>query len=239
MIKTIIIDAKKEERDRVDSFLSASSDIKVVANGKDGYDALKLSDCLKPDVAIIGNDLDLIESEDIPPLVRFRSPGTAIIILIDKYNDRQLKKAVLNMFSGFLCRDTDMEKLPEILRCVSAGGCYINPVLAARILRIFSAEKKDRKTADSQTAYEIPRREDPVGLLSKTELQILSFVGKGFGSDEIAKKLNMAVGTIRNNISAIMRKIGLNNRSQMASYAINFGLVLSSRTIYNGSKTGR
>ena len=229
MIKTIIIDSKKEDRDRVKSCLSVQNEIEILACGEDGYDALKLTGCLKPDIAIMNNGLDLIGCEDIPPLLRLRSPGTAVVILFAKISDRQLQRAVLNRVSGFVSRETEMEQLPGILKCISAGGCYISPPFAARILQILSAEKTAGKPREFA-------REDPVDVLSKTELQILSRVGKGLASDEIARELNLAVGTVRNSISTVMRKTGLRNRSQMACYAVKNGLVLPVLP-YNKEKT--
>jgi DNA-binding NarL/FixJ family response regulator len=71
---------------------------------------------------------------------------------------------------------------------------------------------------------EFPSGEDPTRYLSKTELQVLSCIGEGFNSGEIAEKLGLATGTVRNNVSAVMRKTGLQNRSQMARYAVLYGL---------------
>ena len=66
---------------------------------------------------------------------------------------------------------------------------------------------------------------DPTDYLSKTELRIISCIGEGYTSEEIASDLGLVVGTVRNNISSIMHKTGLHNRSKIAYYAINYGLV--------------
>ncbi|MDR0496695.1 MAG: helix-turn-helix transcriptional regulator, partial [Treponema sp.] len=68
-------------------------------------------------------------------------------------------------------------------------------------------------------------REDPTGYLSKLELQMLAYIGEGKSSDEIAGNLHLAVGTVRNYISTVMRKTGTRNRSQLARCALFYGLV--------------
>jgi DNA-binding NarL/FixJ family response regulator len=68
--------------------------------------------------------------------------------------------------------------------------------------------------------------------LTKTELKILSKIGEGFASDEIARTLDLAVGTVRNYVSSIMHKIGLRNRPEMARYAFSSGLVRLNPSCY-------
>jgi DNA-binding CsgD family transcriptional regulator len=67
--------------------------------------------------------------------------------------------------------------------------------------------------------------EDPAAYLSRTELKILVEIGEGHASTDIAKNLGLAVGTVRNYISSVMHKTGMNNRSQMVRYAYSCGLV--------------
>ena len=237
MINTVIIDAQKQIRDRVASLLSVQENIRVLAHGKDGYDALKLVGSLKPDIAILDNHLEYIEGEEIPPLLKARSPSTAVVILTSKISDFQLYRAVTNEVAGFVLKETDMDTLPSILKCISEGGCFISPSLAARILHFLSminrsssdfylsTDRPTGKTPHKRADGKFSSREDPTGYLSKTELLILTCIGEGHSSGEIAKKLNVTVGTVRNYVSAVMRKIGLRSRSQMVRFAFRYGLV--------------
>ena len=216
MINTVIIQPQKQDRDKIASLLSAQADIRVLACGKDAYDALKLISNLKPDIAVMDNYLEFIEGDEIPLLLKARSPLTAVIILASRISDSQFYRAACGEVSGFVYKETDVDFLPKILKCVAEGGCYISPLFAARILHLLSGRQPDEANFSS--------REDPLEYLSKMELQVLTYIGEGYASREIAKNLNLAVGTVRNYISSVMRKTGLNNRLQMARYALYYGL---------------
>ena len=239
MIRTVIINSQKQDREKIISILSPSGDIKVLASGKDGYDALKLIGNLKPDIAILDNHLEYIEGEEIPPLLRIRSPLTSVLILVARISDYQLYRAASNDVSGFVNKETDLDTLPWILRCVFEGGCFISPALGSRVLNLLSVLNREKNHACAFAANRIRikaqekeegefasiKKEDPSEYLSKTELRILSHVGEGLTSDEIAQSLGLAIGTVRNYISSVMHKAGLRNRSQMARYAFSCGLV--------------
>ena len=238
MINLVIINAQKEDRDKISIILANREDIRVVANGRDGYDALKFVGSLKPDIAILDNHLDFLEGEKLAPLLKTRSPSTQVIIMTNKISDNQLFQAAVNRVSGFIDKERELETLPGIIKCIHEGGFYISPVFAAQFLHHLStinqnnmeanhpADKRQTKK-DNGTNQEIkfPCHEDPTKFLSKSELRILTFVGEGRTSTQIAENLDLATGTVRNYISAVMHKTGLRNRSQMARYAYYYGLV--------------
>ena len=219
MIKAVVVNSQQQDRDKIVDILSDHANIKVVARGRDAYDALKLIGSLKPDIAILDNNLEYIEGEEIPPLLKSRSPSTSIVILTTKISDDRIFKAASNQMSGILDKETDIAFLPSIINCVFEGGCYISPFIAARVLQLLAAQS--RKFINVNDPYS----NDPTRYLSKTELQVLTYIGDGYASSEIAQKMDLAVGTIRNYISAVMRKVGLNNRSQLTRYAFLHGLV--------------
>jgi len=125
MISTIIITSQKQDREKIASLLSGEADIKVLAQGKDGYDALMLSCSLKPDIAILDNNLEFIDGEEIPPILRIKSPSTSVVIVIARISDYQLYRAALNEVSGFVSKETDMDALPVIVKSVSEGRSFI------------------------------------------------------------------------------------------------------------------
>ena len=237
MIRTVIINTQKQDRDKLVSLLSVDGDIKVLASGRDGYDAIKLIGSLKPDIAILDNYLESIKGEEISPVLKLHSPTTAIVITVGRISDYQLFRAASNEVSGLVHKETDLNTLPRIVRLISRGGCFISPALDSRVLRLLSltnpenanrsnpAENKNRNKIPAKLNIKILSADDPTGNLSRMELRVLAYIGEGLPSTEIATKLDLAEGTVRNYVSSVMRKTGLRNRSQMARYAFCCGLV--------------
>jgi DNA-binding NarL/FixJ family response regulator len=237
LISTVIISPQRHERERIVSLLSAEKEIKILAYGKDGYDALKLIGSYKPDIAILDNNLEFIDGEEIPPLIRIRSPSTAVVIVVAKISDYQLYKAATNEVSGIVNKEADIDSLPGILKNVYEGKCFISSVFAGRVLRLLCSlscksigthgcgESKSQFKPVEAGCVLFLSGNDPAAYLSRTELKILVEIGEGHTSTDIAKNLGLAVGTVRNYISSVMHKTGMNNRSQMVRYAYSCGLV--------------
>ena len=234
MIKVVIIDREKHVQDRISSILSAHKDFEVLGLGKDAYDALKLIGNLKPDVAILDNHLEYIEVQEIPPLLRARSPSTAVVILATKTSDTQLYKAAANDVAALLHKESDMHLLPWALKSIAAGGRFISTSFTERAMHLLAianrgvsgecAKPLANTPLNGVTEKLLPTK-DPTEYLSKTELKILACVGEGKNSKEISKSLTLAVGTVRNYISSVMKKTGCNNRSQLVRYALEYGVV--------------
>jgi len=237
LISTVIVSPQRHEREKMTSLLSAERGIKILAHGKDGYDALKLIGNHKPDIAILDNNLEFIDGEEIPPLLRIRSPSTAVVIVVAKMSDYQLYKAATNEVSGIVNKEADLDSLPGILKNVSEGKCFISSVLASRVLRLLctlsnksaslheSGEGKGQNKPIETGDMLFLSGEDPAKYLSRTELRVLVEIGEGHASTEIAENLGLAVGTVRNYISSVMHKTGMNNRPQMVRFAYSCGLV--------------
>ena len=231
----------KQFREKIAGLLAVHDDFKILAQGKDGYDALRLISYLKPDIIILGNHLELVEEEELPSLLKARSPSTAIVIMTARISDYQLYRAASDEVSGVIYKETEMNMLPRILNCIAQGGCFISPWLAPRILQLFSGIDQKNIASHSSSSNRLRAKgnakqyrevkfpgsygKDPIEHLSKMELRILTHVGEGYTSGEIAGSLGLAVGTVRNYISSAMRKTGLHSRSQMTRFAIEYGLI--------------
>jgi len=237
MIRTVLIYSQDNERNMISSYLSSQGEIEIIGTGKDGYDALKITGDLKPEIAIIDNNLEFIEGSEILPLLRARSPQTSAILLTTVLDNIQIIKAVISDVAGYACMKTDFKILPEIIKCVYSGKYYISPEFADRFVQIISLEGNYWQKGSSYAPFpykfphfkhklhaKFPFSEDPSSFLSKTELQILSCLGEAYTNDEIAGELKLSAGTVRNYISILIQKTGLQTRLQLVRYAIDYGL---------------
>jgi DNA-binding NarL/FixJ family response regulator len=220
MIRTVIIDAKQEDRKKIHNLLSRHEDFDVQSLGKDGYDAISLVSSCKPDIAILDVNLDIINGLDVLPLLNRQSPATLVVILASKLDDSQISKALGSKIAGFLLKDLDLDELPVILRDIHVGKYYMNSQVSSRIFHIFpELLGKYRQTNFISKQVRLLPEE-----ISKTELQIMSCIGKGRSNQEIAEYLNLTTGTVRNYISSAIHKTGVRDRTQIAIYALRNGL---------------
>jgi DNA-binding NarL/FixJ family response regulator len=225
MIKIVVIDGQEPDRERLRIFLSAQNDFEVVGVGKDGYEAIRLVETLKPDIALLDISLHYIDGVKVTSILKFRFPGTSIIILTTLDDDEYVFKAIYGGASGYLLKTPHTEAaLAEGIRTVYNGGSLMTPKIATKAFRIFSELVKEKHTDrrfyqfQEELAPELPN-------ISRTELRITAYVGQGLPNKEIAEKLRLRIGTVRNYISSILQKTGLRDRTQLAIYAIKNGLI--------------
>ncbi|MDR3334369.1 MAG: response regulator transcription factor [Treponema sp.] len=221
MIRIVIIDEQDVDRICIETTLSAQHDFEIIGLGKDGYDALKLVAGLKPDILILDTCLP-----GIVPLLRSKSRATDIIVFTSLEDDAHICQAIGSKVNGYLLKDTDMDELVASIRVVYEGGTAITPRITAKVFHIFSelvrnngSFKGSQSTSHQRHEYTIPSS------ISKTELRIMTYIGQGRSNQEIADKLCLTTGTVRNYISSAMQKVGLENRTQIALYAIEMGII--------------
>jgi DNA-binding NarL/FixJ family response regulator len=136
-------------------------------------------------------------------------------------NINLIKRAVNNAVTAYILKEADLSHLDEIVRKVHEGENYFNPSICTMAFHTLAdlLQKHSDGTPQKDKDFNLPISE-----LSKTEVKILAFLGKGYPDKEIANKLHLSTGTIRNYISQVTHKTGLKNRTQAAVYAIQNGL---------------
>jgi DNA-binding NarL/FixJ family response regulator len=209
MIRIVIVDGQDTDRIGTEQVLSAQVDFEVVGTGKDGYEAIRLADCHRPDMLLLDINLSYLDGIKISSILISRHPRMAVIILTRLDDEGHIRNALTNGVSGYLLKNKDMEKLADLIRVVHGSGCLIFPRSAAGFVHGEPHTKADRQF--------------PLNL-SRLELQILRHIGEGLKNQEIAEKMRLKRGTIRNHISVILQKTALHNRTQLAIFAVQNGL---------------
>jgi DNA-binding NarL/FixJ family response regulator len=224
MIRIIIISGKDSEQYIIQKIIASQPDISIVGQGRDGYDALKMVSCLKPDIVLLDETLPLVDGVEIIPSLKRQSSQTRIIILTSSQENIRVLKAISYGASGYLLKNTREEKFIAGIKIVYNEGCLMTPEIAAKAFRMFPDTNLDTLKASFFPA----RQKTPLPLnffISRQELQIITCIIKGLSNREIGKSLALKEGTVRNYISAILEKTGLKNRTQIAVYASNAGLI--------------
>jgi DNA-binding NarL/FixJ family response regulator len=209
MIRIVIIDGQDSDRKDTEQILSAQGDFEVVGTGKDGCEAIRLVDSHRPDMLLLDINLSYLDGIKISSILNSRHPRVMVIILTRLNDEGHIRNALSNGVSGYLLKDRDMEKLADLIRVLHGNSRLIFPRAAAGFV-----EGEPRLKTD---------RQFPVNL-SRLELQIIRHIGEGLEYQEIAEKMRLKRGTIRNHISVILRKTALRNRTQLAIFAVQNGL---------------
>jgi len=187
--------------------LNKAKGVSLVATGKCGSDALRIAAEHQPDVIILDIKMpeDGIRTTD--ELVK-RNGAIKIIILTGSDNDEDLGRALAAGANGYLIKGVGVPELIEAIGTVYRGGVHLPNELMGRVILKQMQANKEKMTTQAR-----------ITSLSSRQLVILGFVSKGMTNQEISDKLNLALPTIKNQVSKIIVKIGARNRSQVAIWA--------------------
>jgi DNA-binding NarL/FixJ family response regulator len=217
MIKIIIVDGQAVYRADLQSVLSTYTDFTVIGTGKDGYEAIKLTAVLRPDVVLMDVQLPLIDGVQVASILKYRSPATSVIIMTDSPNQEYIQQAICSGVAGYLVKETDRDYLAGVIRTVRQGDCFLSPKLVTGMFHFISA-------AGDKIPFAVSgKKRMRLSNISDREILVISYIGQGFSNKEIAEKLEITQGTVRNHITAILRKTKLRDRTQIAIRAVTQG----------------
>jgi two-component system response regulator DesR len=180
------------------SLLSLEADIDVVGAAADGDEALRLVQTLHPDVLLTDIEMPGQSGLDVAAEIRRRGLSTRVVILTTFARSGYLRRALDAGVGGYLLKDSPSATLAEAIRTVHQGGRAVDPALAAE-------------------AWAEP---DP---LTDRERQVLRLAGDGLSNADIAARLHLSDGTVRNYLSEAMRKLSATNRTAAARLARDRG----------------
>ena len=215
MIKVLIADDQELIRESLKIVLNTHEDLQVIDTVEDGFGVL---DSLKrniPDVILMDIRMPRMDGVYCTKMVKEAYPDVKIIILTTFDDDDFVFSALKFGASGYLLKGVSMDGLYQAILTVVSGGAMINPDIATKVFRLFS------KMAN--TNYAINVNDDNVRELNKPEWKVIQQVGFGLSNKEIAQKLFLSEGTVRNYLSSILSKLNLRDRTQLAIWAVQTG----------------
>jgi two-component system, NarL family, response regulator DesR len=201
VIRLLLADDEHLIRSAVAALLGMEPDMTVVAEAASGSEALAMARLHRPDVAVL--DLQMPEPDGIAvaELLRDQLPGCASIIVTSHGRPGHLKRALRAGVRGFLPKTVSAQVLADVVRAVHGGGRYVDPELAAAAI----------------SAGESP--------LTSREADILELAADGLRVDDIARRVSLTPGTVRNYLSSAVAKIGADNRHDAVASARAHGWI--------------
>ena len=212
MIKVLIADDQELIRQSLQIVLDSRENLQVtdaVANGQEVVASVRRE---KPDVILMDIRMPKMDGVQCTKIIKEHYPQIKIIILTTFDDDEFVYNALKYGASGYLLKGISMDGLAAAIETVYSGQAMINPDIATKVLKLFSRM--------AQADYSIQISESQVAELTKTEWKIIEQVECGYSNKEIAEKLSLSEGTVRNYLSNILNKLDLRDRTQLAIWAV-------------------
>ncbi len=212
-IKVAIVDDQNLVRSGIQSLLSLSDQVVVVAQGDDGERALGLAEKHQPDVILM--DIRMPRMNGIEAIKSLRESGIDTpVIILTTFDDHELVLQGLQAGAqGYLLKDVSLESLISAIESVYRGETIVQPAITDTLLRGLKAQKGE---FDS-----LPTPEP----LTLKEIEVLRLVASGYSNKEISIALSKSEGTIKNHVSSVLSKLGVRDRTRAVLRSLEVGII--------------
>jgi DNA-binding NarL/FixJ family response regulator len=214
-IRILLSDDQSLFREGLRVLLSVQSDFEVVGEAVNGEEAFRLAVTLHPDVVLMDVRMPVLDGVAATKRLRSVLPGCRVIVLTTFDDDEYVFEALRAGAIGYLLKDAPSEKLFEAIRAGSRGESFLQPAVAAKVVAEFA--RLANKHPITQQSLPEP--------LSEREREILRLVAGGASNREIANKLVIAEGTVKNHVTSILGKLSVSDRTQAALKAHEIGII--------------
>ncbi|MGB2838264.1 MAG: response regulator transcription factor [Actinomycetes bacterium] len=215
-IRVIVADDQEIVRTGLAMILDAQPEVDVVAQAADGQTAVDLARKLRPDVCLF--DIRMPEMDGIEATRQLAGPDVedpiAVVVITTFDLDDYVHGALKAGARGFLLKDAGPELLIQAIHAAAIGDALIAPNVTARLLAAFSESGG-------------PPPAQPVAPLTEREEDVLITVAQGRTNSEIAQDLHISLSTVKTHLTALMNKLGVRNRVELAMWAYETGRIKS------------
>ena len=209
--RILLVDDHEVVRLGLKSLLERHPQFEVVGEAGSAREAMEQVASLKPEVVLMDIRLPGTSGIEACEEIVDKYPGTRVIMLTSYAEDEMLFSAIRAGASGYILKQIGSSDLVKALEAVSRGEALLDPAVTQRVFQeVRRAVKEEEASAFAH--------------LSQQEKHVLLLVSEGKTNREIAKSLFLGEGTVRNYVSSILSKLGVNNRAEAAAYAVEHSL---------------
>jgi DNA-binding NarL/FixJ family response regulator len=212
MIRVLICDDQAVICDGLELILATDAELEVVGAVQDGALAVEAVGRLHPDVVLMDLKMPGMNGIKATRLIHQKYPQVKILVLTTFGDDEWVFDAIRSGASGYLLKGTPRFELIQAVKGTAAGATHVDPNVAGKLFA---------QVASTPSLSETTLASD----LSEREREVLKLLAQGLTNAEISERLYLTKGTVRNYVSAILEKLGVEDRTQAALAAIRYGLV--------------
>ncbi len=194
--------------------LESAGDIRVVGEASDGAEAVDLAIRERPHVAVMDIRMSGMDGIEATRRLLARAPSTRVLVVTSSDDDECVLEALHAGAAGYLLKDAAPDSLVPAIRAVAAGEAILAPSVTRRLV--------DRFVRQTRPDARLSERLEE---LTAREAEIATLVARGMTNAEIAGSVHLGENTVKSHVTAILRKLGLRNRSQVVVMAYESGLV--------------
>lgn len=216
-LRILLVDDHEVVRLGLATLLEDVPSVTVVGEAGSAREAMMACERLDPDLVILDIRLPDQTGVDVCRRITERWPDMRVIMLTSYTDDDLIAEAILAGAVGYVLKQVGNEELLRAIEAVRRGEALLDPQVTQRVLQRM---RQTERLLDASAFRD----------LSKREIEVLHLVSQGKSNREIAEALSVSEKTVRNHVSSLLSKLGLNNRIELATYAVKhrIGTFLSS-----------
>lgn len=212
MIRVFICDDQAVVCDGLEMILGSDPEIEVVGTALDGAEALEVIPDARPDLVLMDLKMPGMNGIQATRQIHQKYPQIKILVLTTFGDDEWVFDAIRSGASGYLLKGTPRLELIKAVKGTMAGETHVDPGVAGRLFTHVAQSTVQRDTTVAKD-------------LSEREMDVLKLLAQGLTNAEIAERLYLTQGTVRNYVSSILAKLDVEDRTQAALIAVRHGLV--------------
>ncbi|MEA5616307.1 response regulator transcription factor [Cronbergia sp. UHCC 0137] len=210
MIKVLLVDDQNLIRQGLRALLELETDLDIVGEAENGEVALHLISQLHPDVVLMDIRMPIMDGVAATKAIQQNFSNTKVLVLTTFDDEEYVKAALQNGAMGYLLKDTPSEELAVAIRAVNKGYSQLGPGIVKKLLTQFPSP------------ITAPPQPPILAELTPREKEVLRLIAAGANNREIAQKLYISEGTVKNHVTNILNRLNLRDRTQAAILAHTF-----------------
>ncbi len=210
-MKILICDDQALIRDGLEMLLKLEKDIEVVGQAQDGAEAVEQAAQHQPDLVLMDLKMPGMNGIEATRQIRSRWPAVKVLVLTTYDDDEWVFDAIRAGAAGYLLKDTPRAEVIKAVRGTIEGKSFVDPAVAGKLLGQVAGQQTQPATLITDK-------------LTAREVEVLRWLARGFSNADIAARLHLSEGTVRNHVSSVFAKLGVADRTQAAVLALQHGL---------------